>query len=141
MPVRPPRYRPAGQSTHGLSARQAYDNRRGSSRSRGYTAEWDKARAAFLARPENCLCLGCRAVGLVVPSTVVDHVEPHRGDMDVFWRVEMWQACCHWHHVAIKQQLETMRDRGQIGVAGLWLNSPEAVRLTRLAMPSRGPME
>lgn len=133
MPVRPPRYRPAGQ---GASPRQAHEARRGSSRERGYTAEWDRARLAFLSTAENCLCLGCRAVGVYVPATVVDHVEPHRGDMALFWRVDMWQPCCRWHHDTIKQQLEAMRDRRQIAASGLWLDSPEAVRLTRLLLPS-----
>lgn len=85
---------------------------------------------------DNCLCLGCRAVGLYVPATVVDHVEPHRGDMERFWRADLWQPCCQWHHVTIKQQLEAMRDRGQIAASALWLDSPEAIRLTRMLMPS-----
>lgn len=136
MPVRPPSYRPAGQRGQGASPRQAYDSRRGSSRERGYTAEWDRARKAFLSMGDNCLCLGCRAVGLYVPATVVDHVEPHRGDMERFWRADLWQPCCQWHHVTIKQQLEAMRDRGQIAASALWLDSPEAIRLTRMLMPS-----
>lgn len=63
------------------------DKLRPSSRERGYTTEWQKERAAFLARPENRLCAcGCGQV-----ANVVDHIIPHKGDMKLFWNRNNWQ--------------------------------------------------
>lgn len=128
MPSRPGTFRPPAQPSRS-EQRQAYDDRRGSARDRGYNVRWEKARKTFLARAP--LCLGCEAVGRVEPAAVVDHVVPHEGDTARFWDTARWQGCCKWHHDAVKQALEQRWRRGQIGEAALWLSSPEAVALTR----------
>ena len=38
-----------------------------------------------------------------------------------------WQASCDWHHNVVKQLLERMFDRGEIGVDDLWLDSEIAL--------------
>lgn len=108
---------------------KAYDRERGTQRDRGYTRRWEKARLAFLR--EHPLCLGCDAIGQVKAAEIVDHVEPHKGDMIKFWNMEMWQSVCRWHHEAIKKQLEMLYERGSLTLADLWLNSEAAIKLTR----------
>lgn len=48
----------------------------------------------LLAHP---LCAFCERAGKVVAATVVDHIEPHRGDMHAFWRGARQSLCkpCH----------------------------------------------
>lgn len=111
-----------------------YEHRRGSARQRGYTVEWDRASAAF--KCEHPLCLGCHAVGRVTIATVVDHAEPHRGDMVKFWDRGQWQSACKWHHDVVKQHLERLFASGSIGVDDLRLDSATAQRVTRLMMPT-----
>ncbi|PYB87171.1 HNH endonuclease [Pseudomonas fulva] len=65
---------------------------RESSTARGYGYKWQQARAGFLAK--HPLCIKCQARGLVVVATDVDHIEPHKGDMAVFWDRSNWQALC-----------------------------------------------
>lgn len=107
---------------------------RGSARERGYDARWDRDALAF--RMRNPLCKGCQAVGRVEAATITDHVEPHRGDMALFWDRAKWQPSCQWHHDVVKQRLEAMFDAGKIGRADLWLDSAAAIALTRTLDPS-----
>jgi 5-methylcytosine-specific restriction protein A len=79
---------------------------RPSARQRGYTRRWERARAAYLAEPEHSLCVVCEKIGLVVPATVVDHIQPHHGDPALFWSEENWQGLCDSCHSAWKQRLE-----------------------------------
>jgi len=58
-------------------------------RKRGYTTRWDKAAANF--RRQHPYCLGCQAIGRVMPTELVDHVEPHKGDQSKFWSTALWQ--------------------------------------------------
>ena len=67
-----------------------------STSSRGYGSRWQKARKRYLnAHP---LCVECMKVGKYVRATDVDHVMPHRGDLDLFWDENNWQALCHSCH-------------------------------------------
>lgn len=102
-------------------------------RQRGYDARWDKAAAAFKA--EHPLCLGCQAIGQVKAASVVDHVEPHKGDMIKFWDAANLQPSCAWHHDVVKQALEQQYERGAIALSDLWLNSPAAIKLSRKRQP------
>ena len=70
-------------------------------------------------------------MGKTVPTDVVDHVEPHKGDQRKFWNTALWQPACRWHHDVIKQVLERMFASGEIAVAELWLNSATAIRLSK----------
>ena len=42
----------------------------------------------------------CLVEGRLIPATVVDHVEPHRGDERLFWDQDQWQGLCKQHHDA-----------------------------------------
>jgi 5-methylcytosine-specific restriction endonuclease McrA len=80
-----------------------------SSRERGYTWKWEKARKRFLqAHP---LCCYCEREGRVTAATVVDHKIPHRGDMKIFWDESGWQALCVAHHSGAKQREENRDGR------------------------------
>jgi 5-methylcytosine-specific restriction protein A len=72
------------------------DARRGSAADRGYGHKWRKARAAFLN--QNPLCVECMKDDIVEAATVVDHIDPHRGDMTKFWNRKNWQPLCKHHH-------------------------------------------
>jgi len=63
---------------------------------RGYDSRWRSARAQYLRR--NPLCVKCLEAGKTEPSTVVDHVIPHRGDQKLFWDQSNWQALCKSCH-------------------------------------------
>ena len=71
---------------------------------RGYGHQWRKARASFLRR--HPLCVMCQAEGLTVAATVVDHINPHRGDQRLFWDSSNWQPLCTTHHSRDKQREE-----------------------------------
>ena len=60
------------------------------------TKKYLDARDAFLA--ENRVCVICDKYCRVEPSTIMDHIRPHRDDYDLFWGVDNWQALCEYHH-------------------------------------------
>ncbi len=43
-------------------------------------------------------------------ATDVDHIQPHRGDMTLFWDSSNWQPLCHRHHAQ-----KTAREDGGFG--------------------------
>lgn len=133
MPSKPKVFLPPRRSSPFEDAR-FHDRARGTARQRGYTAEWDKASAWF--KREHPLCLGCMATGRVAATTTVDHVLPHKGDRQRFWDRSRWQPACDWHHDTVKQQLEVMFARGEIGEADLWLDSAVAVALAQSLRPN-----
>ena len=89
---------------------------RGSSAARGYDAQWRRSRLLFLQ--QHPLCCYCEAAGLVTAATVVDHKIPHRGDRDLFWNRDNWQAMCKTHHDAAKQREEHAGSAREIGLDG-----------------------
>ncbi len=112
MLIRPPVHRPH-HLVPNAHRRRAVDRRRGSSTERGYGIAWQKARKEFLAL--NRLCVTCQREGVVRPATVVDHIEPHRGDQRRFWDRRNWQPLCKRHHDRDKQREErSERDRGDL---------------------------
>jgi 5-methylcytosine-specific restriction enzyme A len=133
MPKRPVMFRPAGAQTRQEQSRE-YDRHRGSARARGYNAAWDNASRGFKRR--HPLCPACEAVGIIACTEVVDHVEPHEGDTRKFWDKTMWQPACRWHHDVVKQVLERMWKRGEVGLDDLWLTSPTALSLAADLRPS-----
>lgn len=69
-----------------------------------YNAQWRRARLAFLsAHP---LCRMHMELGQVREAQVVDHIQPHRGDLGLFWDSDNWQALCKQCHDAHKQAQE-----------------------------------
>ena len=96
---------------HEHQAEQRQDERRGTSTQRGYNGAWRKARMFYLAAHQLCECDECRAAGRATPSTVVDHIIPHRGNYELFWDSKNnWMAMsarCH--------NLKTVKEDGGFG--------------------------
>ena len=44
--------------------------------------------------------------GRVTVATVVNHKVPHRGDQELFWSEENWEALCKRHHDSDAQMAE-----------------------------------
>lgn len=77
---------------------------KGTSNQRGYTYAWQKASKAYiLAHP---LCVMCDRLGRITATALVDHIEPHRGDMTLFWDRTNWQSLCTPCHSSVKQREE-----------------------------------
>ena len=95
MPFAPAKHCPAGHPA--FTGRRcpvcegrrkaALEAARPSARVRGYGRRWIEARRDFLA--SHPVCTGCGA-----PASVVDHVQPHRGDQSLFWSRSNWAALC-----------------------------------------------
>jgi 5-methylcytosine-specific restriction enzyme A len=123
MPSRPRVFRSAHSQLE-----PTVDEARGTSRERGYSAQWDKA--AKLYRRSHPLCIGCEALGRVMVAEVVDHVIPHKGDQGLFWDQSNWQSSCDAHHVQIKPRLEKLFAQGRITRSDLRLDGAVAQKLS-----------
>ena len=67
------------------------------------TAAWKRMRAAQLARQP--LCERCVKAGRVTAATVVNHRDPHKGDMARFSdRANLESACAPCHDGAIQSE-------------------------------------
>ncbi len=71
--------------------RDSIEPYRQQSQERGYNNRWRKARKQYLL--EHPICAMCGQ-----PATDVDHIVPHKGDMELFWDTENWQPLCHKCH-------------------------------------------
>ncbi len=70
-----------------------------------YGGRWQRARKLYLTMHPRCRM--CSEVGKLSPARVVDHIVPHRGDIDLFWDQEgNWQPLCTHHHNVVKQSHE-----------------------------------
>jgi 5-methylcytosine-specific restriction protein A len=78
-----------------------------------YGRDWRRARLAYLADHPLCECDDCRKNGWLKPATVIDHIIPHKGDLELFWDSENnWMAMsarCH--------SIKTAREDGGFGNA------------------------
>lgn len=83
-------------------------------RQRGYSVAWDKARKTWLVL--HPLCAECEAAGRVVAGYAVDHIQPHRGDQELFWNQANWQTLCRRCH-AVKSAAERTTGGGSQVVA------------------------
>ena len=61
-----------------------------------YGRQWRKERALYLKL--HPLCKICMSENRVTPATEVDHIIPHKGNYDLFWDVNNWQALCKICH-------------------------------------------
>lgn len=61
-----------------------------------YDWRWRKTSERY--RAEHPLCVECEQLGRTEPSTCVDHIVPHRGNVELFWNEENWAALCDAHH-------------------------------------------
>ena len=69
------------------------------------SARFRSARSDFMAEHPFCQICGARATDL-------DHIKPHKGDPDLFWEVDNWQALCASCH-----SRKTAREDGGFGNA------------------------
>lgn len=73
------------------------------------TANWLKIRRKQLAIEP--LCRFCKKKGILTPGNTVDHIQPHKGDIDKFFSGP-FQTLCKECHSATKQKLEKSGDFG-----------------------------
>ena len=78
---------------------------KGNARARGYTSKWDKYSRAFRLKHPVCANIEmgrCVSVLNGKPHesgiAAVDHIEPHRGDINKFWDKTIHQALCRACH-------------------------------------------
>ena len=68
-------------------------------------------------RPDQLLrepfCRECAKQGLRTPAQVVDHIQPHRGDWQLFTSTANLQSLCKHHHDQ-KTAMEMAQDRREI---------------------------
>lgn len=77
--------------------------------------KWKRKRKRQLkAHP---LCKLCLDKSLVVPASVVDHVEPHRGDKYKFDNGALQSLCQHCHD-SVKHTIEVRGYSTEIGLDG-----------------------
>jgi 5-methylcytosine-specific restriction protein A len=127
MGKRPPVFRSHGPASAKQAEREA-DQRRGSARQRGYSAEWDREARAHLDGYPFCEYCAAGVFGPVRVSEaeLVDHLVPHKGDLLIFWFRDWWVSCCTSCHSGPKQRLER---QGRAALAALIrkLNRPTQV--------------
>lgn len=82
-----------------------HDAKRPSASKRGYDTKWQRESKAYLATHRTCVRCGS-------PSTLVDHVIPHKGDQRLFWSRSNWQAMCTPCHSRAKQTDERRQAPG-----------------------------
>lgn len=93
---------------------------RKSSSERGYGSRWQKARQGYLS--SHPLCEDHKKRGHIVVATVVDHIVPHKGDMELFWDRGNWQSLCKQCHDSHKQRLEKSGRETGCDLSGLPLD-------------------
>jgi hypothetical protein len=111
VPTKAPTFRPSTVRTP-TQIRAEYDARRYNLPWRAWygTARWRATREAQLSlQPLCCMCL---EADIVTEATVCDHVEPHRGNEDLFWSGPFQSLCSH-HHNSTKQREENAHDKDQ----------------------------
>jgi 5-methylcytosine-specific restriction enzyme A len=80
------------------------------------SARWRRMRKLQLQQHPLCkFCFESR--GEVTIATVVDHIDPHKGDINKFWLGEL-QSLCHRCHVSTKQFVELNGYCPHIGLDG-----------------------
>ena len=81
---------------HRREPSRQFDRNRPSAAKRGYGRRWQAFREQILAR--NPLCAECLPRGQTRAASVVDHIQPHRGDDELFWAADNHQALCERCH-------------------------------------------
>jgi 5-methylcytosine-specific restriction protein A len=57
-----------------------------------YGSQWAKSSRLFLEL--NPMCAECGREGRMRMASVTDHIQPHRGDLRLFWDRTNWQPLC-----------------------------------------------
>ena len=105
MPKRIPTHRPRGQTPR--DAKRDHDRAREKNspwRKWYRTARWASIRNMVLGRDP--YCTRCNAQGVTTPSTVANHIKPHKGDYDLFWDMENLEGVCAPCHNSVIQSEE-----------------------------------
>jgi 5-methylcytosine-specific restriction endonuclease McrA len=68
------------------------------------TYRWQKARKRYLRQRPTCVL--CEQIGRTSVADTVDHIQPHKGDMTLFWSEANWQPTCKRCHDSRKAMLE-----------------------------------
>ena len=82
-----------------------------------YGRQWAKYRKRFLQA--NPLCRMCEQQGYIEEATVVDHIKPHKGDLDLFFDLNNLQSVCKAHHDSDLQSIEARGFDASVGEDGL----------------------
>lgn len=85
-------------------------------RNKLYGRRWRKARLLHLAVQPYCVMCSEKDASSI--ATVVDHIVPHRGDIELFWNKGNWQSLCGHHHNADKASMECKGYSDRIGEDG-----------------------
>lgn len=85
------------------------------------TTRWQALRDQQLQR--HPLCAMCAEQGRVVAAAVVDHVRPHKKDLNLFFDAGNLQSLCKAHHDATKQREERLGYSIEVGADG-WPTDP-----------------
>jgi len=80
------------------------------------TKEWQSIRARQLHQEPSCRL--CSEASVRTPATVVDHIDPHRGNRFRFF-AGPFQSLCKQCHDRAKQQSEKLGYSTKIGSDGL----------------------
>lgn len=92
-----------GQSRCEAHAKQKWTRGKQSQESQKlYDHRW--AQASKRHRAEHPLCAECERKGRTEPAVCVDHVIPHRGNVELFWDESNWESLCRTCH-----QTKTLR--------------------------------
>ena len=115
-------------AAHTQAERRRIDRERGGSTKRGYGSRWQRARRVYLAEHPWCVLVrDDRPCG--EPSTVVDHIVPHRGDPVLFWDETNWQATCKpCHDAKTPTETDWGGARGGRGIESLGVSPIDQTR-------------
>ena len=67
---------------------------------------------------DNPLCVYCEQAGRITAATVVDHIRPHRGNLDRFWDRDNLQPLCKTCHDSVAEQKDRLGYAPGVGVDG-----------------------
>ena len=81
---------------------------------------WRKASKRYLSN--NPLCTMHQQEGFSRIATVVDHIKPHNGNVDLFWDEDNWQGLCAPCHSGRKRMFENKGTSPACGENGLPLD-------------------
>lgn len=112
---------------------------RGSRQSRGYDADWEKLRHAYMLSVKR-QCEECRRRGYLCLADDVDHIVPVQDEPDLRLEWSNLQALCRVHHKGWKAKMEGYaRKIGAISLLPQWCRHPET-RPSQFAILKRGPL-
>jgi 5-methylcytosine-specific restriction protein A len=83
-------------------------------------SKWHKMRAYQLAQFP--LCAFCDKQGIITAATIVDHIKPHKGHINLFFDSKNLQSLCKHCHDSHKQRQEKSGYLAGSGIDGLPLD-------------------